>query len=170
MKHRFILYLFATLLLAACTTILSSTPTTQTIPPISTSTLIITPPTPPPKPPYLRLVWPEGKIIKEIYDESLSSNMPMGRGVVVEIRDRGDLGIADELREIGSQGQRVALYINNQQVNNDLMYIADGLMDDGPFWLSWAPGLEPGLHEARFQIITHLGEMLEYSWQFIIEE
>jgi hypothetical protein len=109
-------------------------------------------------------------INKELYDKSLSSNMVMGRGVEVEIIDRGDLGIAEELREIGTQSQRVTLNIDNQQVVQELFSFTDGMMPEGPFWMSWAQMLEPGLHEARVEIITHLGEVLEYSWQFIIEE
>jgi hypothetical protein len=162
-------FLLLTILLTACTIAPALTPTTQIIPPISEPTLPITPPTPPPKPPYLLSILPEGMKTKELYDKSLS-NMTMGRGVVVEIIDRGDLGITEELREMGSQSLRVALYVNNQQIDQGLLTIADGLMPEGPFWLSWTPILEPGLHEVRFEIITHLGEMMEYSWQFIIEE
>jgi hypothetical protein len=109
-------------------------------------------------------------INKELYDKSLSPNLPMGRGVAVEIIDRGDLGIAEELREIGTQSQRVTLNIDNQQVAQELFLFTDGMMDEGPFWMTWAQMLEPGLHEARVEIITKMGEVLEYSWQFIIEE
>jgi hypothetical protein len=168
MKSRVIFIL--TLLLTTCTTTPAPTPTTQTILPTSATTHSITLPTLPPKPPYLLSIHPEGRKTKELYDKSLSSNFLMERGIVVKILDRGDLGIADELREIGSKSQRVALFIDSQQVDQRLFTFADGLMPEGPFWLSWAPMLEPGLHEARFQIISHLEEVLEYLWQFIIEE
>jgi hypothetical protein len=146
-----------TLLLTACTALPTPTPTHP-------------PPTPPPKPPYLLSIVPEGRKTKELYDKSLSSNFLMERGIVVKILDRGDLCIADELREIGIKSQRVALFIDSQQVDHRLFTFADGLMPEGPFWLSWSPNLDLGLHEARFQITTHLGEVLEYSWQFIIGE
>jgi hypothetical protein len=173
MKSRVIFIL--TLLLTTCTTTPAPTPTSQTILPTSATTHSITLPTLPPKPPYLLSIHPEGRKTKELYEKSLYT-MTMGRGVVIEIIDRGDIGIAEVIRAfygkelLGSLKSRVALYINNQQVDHELFTLADGLMPEGPFWFSWSPFLEPGLHEARYEITTHLGEVLEYSWQFIIEE
>ena len=50
--------------------------------------------------------------------------------------------------------------------------IADGLdvSGGGPYYLSWAPGLTPGVHIAVFQFSPDYGQTLEYTWQFIIEK
>ena len=56
-----------------------------------------------------------------------------------------------------------------KQVPQDSLAIADGLeRPGGPFYLSWVPELDVGLHQATFQFVRDSGEILEYSWKILI--
>ncbi len=126
--------------------------------------------TPAPTPEYLLMITPTGLISQSDYDESRSSSLVLARGIAVSIwTNRMD--VAEKDREWDIIRGRVALYLDGEQVSNEtLLGGPDGEKGGGLFRLSWAPGLATGLHDVKFQFTTDGGEILEYSWQFVVEE
>jgi hypothetical protein len=125
---------------------------------------------PSPTPEYLLIIIPTGVISYNDYNESRSSNLVLARGIAVSIWTNR-MGVAAKNREWDIIRDRVALYLDGEQVSNEtLLGGPDGEQGGGLFRLSWAPSLATGLHDANFQFITDGGDVLEYGWQFMIEE
>lgn len=124
-----------------------------------------------PTPSFLLSVDPETMIDHEIYNQSLeSNNWPMARGIVVTIR-ADKIGIKDKNRNVEVLEKRVKLYIDGDRISNELLLIAHGgERGTGPFYISWAPQLLPGSHQAMFRILSDSGDISEYTWNFIINE
>jgi hypothetical protein len=126
--------------------------------------------TPVPTPEYLLLITPTGIISQSDYNETRSSNLMLARGISVSIWTNR-MGVSEENREWDIIRERVALYLDGEQVSNEtLLGGADGEKGGGLFRISWAPSLATGLHEAIFQFITDGGEILDYGWQFMVVE
>lgn len=144
------------------TGILSSAPTLPASPTITLR--------PAPKPAYIMDKTPRSVIKFEAYVQSLNSEGYLFRGIVVSIWGT-KLGITEGDCNWETIQPRVALYINKTRVADDtLIGWRDGEPQGCLFRMSWAPELSPGLHEATFQFITDSGDVLEYSWQFVLEE
>ena len=74
-----------------------------------------------------------------------------------------------ENREIEVVEQRIALFIDSEQVPQDSLKIGDGMESPGgPYVLDWSPELAVGLHQATFQFVTDSGKILEYSWEILV--
>ena len=109
-------------------------------------------------------------ISQEGYYKSLESTFTMARGIVVQI-DGNKIGMTTENRNLLFFQQRASLVVDDQQVPQDTLRVADGLEGmGGPFYLSWAPELVPGVHEVQFRFMTDAGDILKYSWQIVIEK
>lgn len=122
-----------------------------------------------PTPDFLMMVAPT-RTDKRFYDTSREFTLTMARGIVVQI-DGNKIGMTTENRNLLFFQQRASLVVDDQQVPQDTLRVADGLEGmGGPFYLSWAPELVPGVHEVQFQFITDAGEILEYSWQIMLEK
>lgn len=131
-------------------------------------TLIVS--TPAPTPEYLLLITPTGIISQSDYNETRSSNLVLARGISVTIWTN-KMDVSEENREWEIIREKVTLFLDGEQVSNEtLLGGADGENGGGLFRISWAPSLATGLHEANFQFITDGGKILEYGWQFMIEE
>jgi hypothetical protein len=122
-----------------------------------------------PTPDFLIMVAPT-RTNQRYYDTSLESTLTMARGIMVQINGE-KIGLAPENRNVDVVGQRVSLFIDGKIISQDTLEIADGLVGlGGPYYLSWAPELMPGVHEVQFQFITDAGDILKYSWQMVIEK
>jgi len=122
-----------------------------------------------PTPDFLMMAAPT-RISQRGYDRSLESTLTMARGIIVHI-DGERIGLAPENRNVEVVGQRASLFIDGQLISRDTLEIADGVVGlGGPYYLSWAPELVPGVHQAQFRFITDAGEILEYSWQILLEK
>ena len=127
-------------------------------------------PTLQPTPMYMSLVFPNQPWSKERYDEYLNASMPIGRGVGIEVKGN-KLGLKKGNISGKIIAERSMLFINGVQIPNDSLLIADGMIEGfGPYLLSWAPQLAPGLHEATFQFLNDYEEILEYTWRFFLTD
>ncbi len=127
-------------------------------------------PTLEPTPQYFLNIVPTGVISQHDYDESRSSNFWIFRGIAVGIFTKR-MNLAESNMEWEIIKDRSNLFIDGEPVSNEtLVGGQDGEKGGGLFRLSWAPILTTGIHDAKFQFITDGGDILEYNWQFIIEE
>ena len=118
-------------------------------------------PTNPTPPDFILMFLPDKSINFEAYSTSLENKSILGRGIMITmILDREDWDTKKSL----------SLYIDGERISNDTIVIGDGLVENGPFYLSWAPELHPGLHEVHFEVVTKSGDVLEYSWHFVITD
>jgi hypothetical protein len=113
----------------------------------------------PPLPEFVLMFSPDNTISFETYKASLRSNIALARGIEITIiMDRVDWDTKKSL----------SLYIDGERISNETIVIGDGLVENGPFYLSWAPELIPVVHEAHFEVETSKGDVLEYKWHFVI--
>lgn len=122
--------------------------------------------TPAPTPDFIAFIGPI-QTDQESYNHSVSQ-VPMARGIVVMINNT-KMDLAPENYDGEILMQRASLFVDDEQVLQDTLMIADGAVGlGGPYYLSWAPPLELGTHEVQFQFLTDSGEILEYTWQMVI--
>jgi len=134
-----------------------------------TATLPQTLPDPPPLPSSIEYIYPSRVLCKTDYDKSFSED-PFGGGIFVSLIT-DEIGVTPKGNRIYQElKDKIALYVDNELISKDQLQIGDGLMDFGPYYLSWPIPLAPGSHRAKFQYTNDLNEIEEYSWEFLITE
>lgn len=127
--------------------------------------------TPAPTPEYIFLVMPIGSLSSSDYNKSERSFTADKRGIVVGFRIHTK-ALSLEVSSLESLLPRVAMYVDGVELSNQSLIVADASLHPGmgPFAFSWFPALQPGVHEAKFQITNDSGDVMEYSWLFNITE
>lgn len=119
-------------------------------------------------PEFIISVSPIGLSSAEKYNLSLETDFPLVRGIVITVR-ADKIGVISENDTWKSIGDSVLLYIDGKRISQDFFRIANGAEQPyGPLYLSWGPQLESGAHDANFQITTDAGNILEFTWQFVL--
>lgn len=148
------------LFLYACASCQLFPPLKPTITPSTVATSIPTPfPTDPPLPTILEDVFPRGTISLSTYDASRKSQLPGRIGVSATV--------AADRDRVGSGSFTLTVDKGNLMFVDS---IVDGLMEHGPFYVSWTPELKPGYHEAVFELTYDNGERVRYTWHFVITD
>jgi hypothetical protein len=131
-------------------------------------------------PDYIYQVWPVpgGVFSRACYQASFNDYDPEYRGVGVNLYRRDiDTQFSDGSTPLEP---RVKLYIDGSLVPGDSGIGSEAgeilplnMKSYNPpitaqYWMSWAPELGVGEHEAKIEITRDNGEVLEYSWSFKI--
>jgi hypothetical protein len=125
--------------------------------------------TPQPTPIYIITHHPNQTFSKKLYDQFLTLKEP-SRGINLQLKGN-KLGLREENVSAYDIAERATLIVDGIKISNDSLVLGDGLVEGyGPYFLSWAPQLAPGLHEATFRLLNDSGETLEFTWQFILTE
>jgi hypothetical protein len=123
-----------------------------------------------PMPKFLESVYPSGSITKEEYEKTLKS--PAFKGIHIRVSADGiDSSVlksidADYRRHAISN--RIHLLIDEILISNEMATVLDGLVDSGPFDLSWPVQLNTGSHKAKLIFDTDEAETVNYDWTFCI--
>jgi len=158
---------FIAFLLASCGSASGTPEVTQKVNPSYSPTLSVsatatnTPlqlPTDSPVPEFIIRYHPRDTIELVTYNNSLSGGTPSG--IQIDFK----MG-----RDDWESKESISLSLDDKQVSS-IPSIGDGLVENGPFSLSWIPEIEPGLHEACFEIVTAEGEVLAYCWYFLVKD
>jgi hypothetical protein len=122
----------------------------------------------PQMPDFLVFVYPQESITISQYEELLGDRCyPCGITIGIRWdRTKTDLnfgGVYDLL-------SRISLSVDEKKQPNLAVSMSDGLLPFGPFYFSWTPRLLPGLHEITLHFTTDSGEILIYTWRFVITD
>ena len=102
---------------------------------------------------------PVGEMSFSDYQNTLDWSGAVNRGVGIGIMISNESWEAKQL---------VSLYIDGTIVTDETFVLS--IAGSKHYYLSWAPKIQPGLHEAHLELITAEGDLLEYTWYFNLVE
>jgi len=128
------------------------------------------PPTSVPMPTFLDSIYPVGVVNKTDYETSLTREIFAGIRIKISAKELDDsvVNSKDVDYRVNAISNRVRLFVDDILVPNKSTTIIDGLMDAGPFYLSWPVNIRVGHHTAKLFFDLESGKTINYLWTFCI--